>query len=124
MGKVNVTINGYGYDVACEDGQEDRLKTLSDYVNKRVGELQASVGSVGEARLLVMAAILIADETLDAFARIDELTAALAAKDSEALAAQEQIKTRLEAKNQDMAAAMIDGLAERMETIAERLEQA
>ena len=124
MGKVNVTINGYGYDVACEDGQEDRLKTLSDYVNKRVGELQASVGSVGEARLLVMAAILIADETLDAFARIDELTAALAAKDSDALAAQEQIKTRLEAKNQDMAAAMIDGLAERMETIAERLEQA
>lgn len=124
MGKVNVTINGYGYDVACEDGQEDRLKTLSDYVNKRVGELQASVGSVGEARLLVMAAILIADETLDAFARIDELTAALAVKDSDALAAQEQIKTRLEAKNQDMAAAMIDGLAERMETIAERLEQA
>lgn len=124
MSKVTVTINGYPYDVACEDGQEDHLRELSAYVNKRVSELRASVGEVGEARLLVMASILIADEAADAFLRIDEMSSSLSSKDAESLEAREQIKSRLEAKNQAMTAAMIDGLAERIETIAERLEQA
>lgn len=124
MSKVTVTINGYPYDVACEDGQEDHLRELSAYVNKRVSELRASVGEVGETRLLVMASILIADEAADAFLRIDEMTNAISSKDAQSLEAREQIKIRLEAKNQAMTAAMIDGLAERIETIAERLEQA
>ena len=126
MSKVTVNVNGYTYDVACEDGQEDHLKELSAYVNKRVGELRAAVGEVGESRLLVMAAILIADEAFDAYARADgladELADALESKGAEVAKAQEEMKARIEARNQAMTAAMVDGLAERIETIAERLE--
>jgi len=126
MGKVSVNVNGYAYDVACEDGQEPHLKELATYVNKRVGELRGAVGDVGEARLLVMAAILIADEASDAFARADDLAAELAtardSKEAEVVEAQEAMKARIEARNQALTAAMVNGLAERIESIAERLE--
>ena len=70
MAQVEVTINGRDYRVACDDGQEAHLTQLAQYVDRRVSELVAAVGQVGEARLLVMASLLIADELLEAFASL------------------------------------------------------
>ncbi|MGD9650200.1 MAG: cell division protein ZapA [Dongiaceae bacterium] len=73
MGQVTLTINGYVYTVACDDGQESHVTELSHYIDKRVKDIAASIGQIGEARLLVMATLLIADELSDAYTELDGL---------------------------------------------------
>ena len=65
MAQVDITVNNQNFLIACEDGQEDRLMDLSKIVDDKVGELAAQVGQVGQTRLLVMAALVIADELVD-----------------------------------------------------------
>lgn len=62
MAEQEITINGRNYLVACEDGQEEALLRLAGNLDGRVRELEQAVGKVGEARLLVMTALLLADE--------------------------------------------------------------
>ena len=110
MPQVSVTINGCSYKIACDDGQEANLTRLADYVDKRVGQLVAAVGQVGNERLLVMASLLVADELSDTFTELDALKGR-ALGSAARLAAEEAL------------GAGVDSLAERIENIAERLEQ-
>ena len=66
MAQVNLTINGRGYSVACGDGQEAHIEALAADLDRRIHALSEQLGSIGEARLLVMAALLVADELHDA----------------------------------------------------------
>ena len=65
MAQVDLLINGQSYRIACEDGQEDRLIDLAAMVDEKVAELVNQIGQVGSNRLLVMAALVIADELVD-----------------------------------------------------------
>ncbi|HWV95805.1 MAG TPA: cell division protein ZapA [Xanthobacteraceae bacterium] len=73
MNHINVTINGRQYRMACEDGQEQRLMSLADNFEARIVELRGKFGEIGDARLTVMAALMVADELLDANERIRAL---------------------------------------------------
>ena len=73
MAQVTVTINDRRYNVACDDGQEAHLTRLGAYIDRRVGELVAAVGQIGDAKLLVMVSLLIADELSDAYAELETL---------------------------------------------------
>jgi len=66
MGQVAVQVNGRSYAITCDDGQETRIRRLAQYVDAKVAEFVGSVGQVGEARLLLLAALVIADELSDA----------------------------------------------------------
>ena len=77
MAIVTVTVNGHEYQVACEDGQEDHLTGLAEYLDKRVSELTKTMGQVGEARLILMASLLVADELSDIVDEVDSLRGAL-----------------------------------------------
>ena len=66
MGQVSVPVNGRSYALSCDDGQETRIRRLAQYVDAKVTEFVGSVGQVGEARLLLLAALVIADELSDA----------------------------------------------------------
>jgi cell division protein ZapA len=66
MGEVNVPVNGRSYAITCEDGQETRIRRLAQYVDAKVAEFVGSVGQAGEGRLLLLAALVIADELSDA----------------------------------------------------------
>lgn len=65
MGQVSVTLNSRSYRLACEDGEEERLVELATHVKERVDALTMEFGQVGDERLLLMAALLIADELWD-----------------------------------------------------------
>ena len=65
MAQVDVSVNGQSYRIACEDGQEDRLVDLAAMVDEKVLGLVSQIGQVGSNRLLVMAALIIADELVD-----------------------------------------------------------
>ena len=71
MGQVTVQVNGRAYSIACDDGQEARIRRLAQYVDAKVAEFVAKFGQVGEARLLLMAALVIADELSDANDALD-----------------------------------------------------
>jgi cell division protein ZapA len=70
MSHINVTINGRQYRMACEEGQEERLLKLAESLESRIGTLRGKFGEIGDARLVVMAALTVCDELLDATARI------------------------------------------------------
>ena len=65
MAQVTVKINGYAYTVGCEDGQEGHLQAMAEEVDRRVDSIKALGGQSGEARLLALAALLMADELHD-----------------------------------------------------------
>jgi cell division protein ZapA len=65
MAEVNVTVGGREYRLACRDGDEDDLRAAASLLDARVSNLSENLGSVGEARLLLMAALLVSGELLD-----------------------------------------------------------
>jgi len=106
MAQVSVTVNRHSFTIACEDGQEPRLRRLAQYVDAKVGEFVGTLGQVGEARLLLLAALVIADELADA----NEALQQAKAPPADAGAAG------------DAAASGVHGIAQRIEAIAARLE--
>jgi cell division protein ZapA len=65
MAQVTVRINGYTYVLGCEDGQEGHLLAMAEQVEARIDSIKAMGGQNGEAKLLVLAALLMADELHD-----------------------------------------------------------
>jgi len=70
---INVTINGRQYRMACEEGQEMRLLRLAENLEQRIQNLRGKFGEIGDARLIVMAALTVCDELVDADNRIRSL---------------------------------------------------
>jgi cell division protein ZapA len=76
MAQVNIRINGFSYSVSCEDGQERHLQAMAGEIDRRVNSIKAIGEQTGEARLLVLAALLLADELHDLRATHEALQAA------------------------------------------------
>jgi len=70
MPEVHLTVNGRSYPVECDEGQESRIKELAQYLDRKTAEFVTKLGQIGEARLLVLAALVITDELADAQAAL------------------------------------------------------
>lgn len=66
MTQVLVNVNGRAYRLRCAPGQEDRLVDLASYVKGKLDALFKEHGNVGDERILLMAAIMLADELFEA----------------------------------------------------------
>jgi cell division protein ZapA len=115
MAQVAVTINGRKYQIACDDGQEAHLARLGDYVDKRIHELVAAVGQIGDVHLLVMASLLVADELSDAYSELEVLRDTDGGGPSEA-------DDGAAASDAAAVEASLVSMAERIENIAQRLK--
>ncbi|HLW92671.1 MAG TPA: cell division protein ZapA [Roseiarcus sp.] len=62
MAQVTVTIGGRGYRLACNEGEQPHLEGLARQLDGKIAELRATVGEIGDQRLIVMAALTVADE--------------------------------------------------------------
>jgi cell division protein ZapA len=106
MSHINVTINGRQYRMACEEGQETRLLQLAEGFEARIGSLRGKFGEIGDARLTVMAALMVSDELIDATQRIRNLEEELEAlRDVRAVAADRARATQIAVANALNAAA-------------------
>ena len=65
MAQLTVKINGYAYTIGCADGQEQHLQAMAEQIEARVARIKALGSQSGESRLLVQAALLMADELHD-----------------------------------------------------------
>jgi cell division protein ZapA len=113
VGQVSINIRGRQYQIACDDGQEAHLARLGRYLDQRAEQAAPPAGSVSESLLLVMVALLVADELADTTAEIDAL------KNVADNAG--QLQNARDTAERDVVKAL-DGVAERIERIAARLE--
>jgi cell division protein ZapA len=101
MPMVEILVNGRRHELACGDGEEARVRQLAAYVDRRIGDLAKGQSQIGDARLLLMVSLVVADELSDAFDEIKRLRAELEGQggDSEGRAtnALEQVARRIEA---------------------------
>lgn len=100
MAQVTITMNGRHYAVGCADGEEARLRNLAAELDRRLSGLVEEVGQIGDARLLVMLGLLLLDE-------MEELRLETGGGGSGA---------------EDRVAAVVESLADRVESLAARLE--
>jgi cell division protein ZapA len=119
MPLVNVMVNGRAYTIACDEGEGEHLKELAGEVDTKVRELLGSVGQVGDQRLILMAALLLADEHHVAKTQLEALRRELA----EEKAAREELGHRTE-KAESVAANALENAVKRVEDIAAKLKAA
>lgn len=65
MGQISVTIQNRTYRLSCDDGEEGRLAELAAHVRAKADGLIAEHGRIGDEHLMLMSAILVADELWD-----------------------------------------------------------
>jgi cell division protein ZapA len=118
MASVNVTINGRQYRMACEDGQEAHLVRLATDFDRRVNELRGKFGEIGDTRLTVMAALMIADEMSEISRKVRRVEEELAALQDARVMSADRDKAREAA-----VAAALNSAAERIESAAKKLNQ-
>lgn len=119
MGQVNVNVNGRDYVIGCEDGEEAHLIELGRFIDRRVADIIRAVGHTGDAKLMLMASLMVSDELSSALHRIERLEAELAQLSDQQAHVQERI-----AQAEAAAASAIETAAKRVARVAERLEAA
>ncbi len=110
MSHINVTINGRQYRMACEEGEEARLLRLAESFETRITSLRGKFGEIGDQRLTVMAALMVADELTDATTRIQAIEEELEALRDVRVIAAERAKA-----TQTAVASALNSAAERIE---------
>jgi cell division protein ZapA len=88
MPEVSVQIANRNYELACGDGEEERVQELAAYVDEKVAELRRQLPGTPEVKLLVFAALILADESREArgIAKAAESARASATDSAETLA--------------------------------------
>lgn len=108
MATVTVEVYGRPYAVGCADGQEARVRDLAAQFNDRVQGVADQVGQVGDVRLFLMAALMLADELQAARSQAASQTATRGKAASPAPAP---------------AASPSEGVAEALNAVAARIEK-
>ena len=65
MAEVDIEVAGRTYRVACRDGEEDNLRAAAAIVDSRSREALAGLGALSEARQLLFASLLVADQLIE-----------------------------------------------------------
>lgn len=66
MASVEIEIASRKYAIACRDGEEDHLRSVAAIVDGKAHDAETALGSLGEARQLLFASLLLADELKEA----------------------------------------------------------
>jgi len=107
MAQVTIRINGYAYTVGCEDGQEEHLEQMAADIEQRITSIKAIGGQSGEARLLMLAALLLADELHDTRKAAKAAPAAVPAPEKSDTEKRAKLR-RLAARAEEIAADLAD----------------
>lgn len=118
MGEVNLAIHGKSYGVACDDGQEQRVFHLGKFVDTRLREIAAAGAASNESHLLVLTAIVMADEIQELRETMKHMVPANANVSAPAPA-----QGGISKDDERQIAAAIDHLAIRINSVATRLRE-
>ncbi len=116
MPQVLVNIGGRSYRLACNPGEEAHLAALASLVDGKIGEMQGEFRDIADQRIVVMAALSLADELFDAKRKAE----AQSAESAEALAREVGARQAAEARAAALEAAIEETTA-RVESMTELL---
>ena len=71
MANVNIKFNNKDYLLSCDDGQEESLKKLTKFLDKKYSELKDQLGNIGENKLLLISSIKVMDEYFETKKKVD-----------------------------------------------------
>lgn len=83
MPEVTIKIGGRGFDVSCQEGEEAYLHSAAKMLDDEAQVLSDQVGRMPEARMLLMAGLMLADKTAAVEDKIKEVEAVLAEREAE-----------------------------------------
>ena len=118
MAQINATIAGRQFRLACEDGQEEHLQALADDLDARIVGLRKKFGEIGDTRLTVMAALMVADEMSEAARKIRRMEEELSALQDARVVASDRAKAASSA-----VVGAFNSAAERIEGLTKKLNQ-
>ena len=72
MANVNVKFNNKDYLLSCDDGQENSLKKLTKFLDKKYTECKDKLGNIGENKLLLITTIQLIDEYFDLKSKVTQ----------------------------------------------------
>ncbi len=119
MPDIIIEINGRPYTMACEEGQQGRIRLLAKMINDHIQSLVDSLGQIGDQRLLLMTVLDLADE----------LTRRKKMQKSEKISNQDQISGNIKTdkeeqkalKDQKKLIVLLDKMSARIERMSEEL---
>jgi cell division protein ZapA len=111
MAEVSLTINGRTYGISCEDGQQKRVQELGRYVDSKLREISKAGAASTESHLLVLTALMMADEIIDL-------------RDNMAVLGDQVEETGAFQQEEAIIIRAIGSLADRIDLIADRLQKA
>jgi cell division protein ZapA len=118
MSHVTVTIGGRQYRMACDDEQGSHLAALAADLDRRIEKLREGFGEIGDQRLLVMAALMVADELAEARRKLHQLEQQLQNLEEARSAAADRAQA-----TQAAVVAALNAAAERIERVTRSLNQ-
>lgn len=116
MGEVSLDINGKTYGIVCDDGQEDRVAEVGQYVNQRARDIAAAGAAANDTHLLALTSLLLADEIKE----LQDSNGVPVQQQSVAVANEPQ---RVSEEDERLIVEAIDHLAGRIETVAGKLQK-
>ena len=63
MAEVDITINKRSYRISCKDGEQERIRSLATLINNQVKKLTEKIGQLGEARMILLASLVLLDKS-------------------------------------------------------------
>ena len=124
MPQVEITIGGRAFEVACQDGEEPFLRSAAVMLDAEAAALSAHIGRMPEARMLLMAGLMLADKTAALEDKLREAEGQVSEMGSRVAALEARAPARVEVPV--VPAYVADTLAEiaaRAEAIAGQIEQ-
>jgi cell division protein ZapA len=117
VAEVKIYINGRNYDVSCDSGQEGRVVDLAAFIDQKLQQISRSGAAYNDAHLMVLTALVLADELFDT------REAVTAPKPARGAASAPQ--QALSGKEDELALArVLEHLTKRIDGIATRIQQA
>ncbi|MDR9394942.1 cell division protein ZapA [Roseovarius sp. SYSU LYC5161] len=83
MPEVEIQIGGRSFEVACQEGEEHYLRAAAKMLDEEAAVLAAQIGRIPEARMLLMAGLMLADKTAGLQDKLREMEDRMAEKDAE-----------------------------------------
>ena len=74
MPEVEIKIGGRGFEVSCQEGEEHYLHSAAKMLDDEAQALAAQIGRLPEARMLLMAGLMLADKTAGVEDKLREMT--------------------------------------------------
>lgn len=128
MAEVNISINGRIHEISCDNGQEGRVVDLASYIDQRLQQIARSGAAYNDAHLLVLTALVLADEIFDTREKLAAATSEAGAsktrKDQPVDAAPVTPAAAVSAEEEKALAQLLEKLVKRIDGIAARVQAA